>query len=473
MRLFSNLTTGLTILAVVFTSTLSSVSSASIPDLEANKDERALSNPSYILGQYWFRKLNGSRALIDFPPAYDYLKDALSRILPQTNLYNTTVEMTLLNSSQSNAFVIPGNHLFIYSDIMEMITSEDMLFGLLAHEVAHLDLRHYERQTKHSGEELQKTLVMLGAGIAAALAGAGGDATTALWLGGIANQAENTLTYSRNQEQEADRRGREYLINAGLAPEGMTKLFQAFFKKALGRPKLEFLSTHPSPNSRLSDSFSTATKETILSNKTTTDFEYFRATLLAYRAGIEDKPFIYLDQKIQDNDAKIFAKGLFSYLIQSPDRALDYLKKLENHNQFTDYLEALSYAAAGKKDQGLKIINMRLELAPKNIPFSMLDAELKKSKPISVYSNYIYEQRLIWRANIQYYQSINNIPMALNYRALLDFSQGKDKTAEYLIKRAENDAKENEKNTIQQTSARFKIINEAEKQEDLDEENNN
>jgi hypothetical protein len=103
----------------------------------------------------------------------------------------------------------------------------------------------------------------------------------------------------------------------------------------------------------------------------------------------------------------------------------------------------------------------------------MLDAELKKSKPISVYSNYIYEQRLIWRANIQYYQSINNIPMALNYRALLDFSQGKDKTAEYLIKRAENDAKENEKNTIQQTSARFKIINEAEKQEDLDEENNN
>jgi beta-barrel assembly-enhancing protease len=395
MRLFSNVTTALSILAVVFTSTLSNISSASIPDLEANKDERALSNPSYILGQYWFRKLNGSRALIDFPPAYDYLKDALSQILPQTNLYNTTVEMTLLNSSQSNAFVIPGNHLFIYSDIMEMITSEDMLFGLLGHEIAHLDLRHYERQTKHSGEELQKTLVMLGAGIAAALAGAGSDATTALWLGGIANQAENTLTYSRNQEQEADRRGREYLINAGLAPEGMTKLFQAFFKQALGRPKLEYLSSHPSPNSRLSDSFSTETKETILSNNRATDFEFFRASLLAYRAGIEDKPFTYLDQKIQDNDAKNFAKGLFSYLIQSPDRALVFLNKLEKHNQFTDYLQALSYAAAGQTEQGLNIINNRLDLAPKDILFSMLYAQLTKTKPISVHSNYLYEQRLI------------------------------------------------------------------------------
>ncbi|ETI62098.1 M48 family metallopeptidase [Marinomonas profundimaris] len=473
MRLFLNVTTSLSILAVVFTSTFTNLAHASIPDLEANKDERALSNPSYILGQYWFRKLNGSRALIDFPPAYDYLKEALSYILPQTDLYNTTVEMTLLNSSQSNAFVIPGNHLFIYSDIMEMITSEDMLFGLLSHEVAHLDLRHYERQTKHSGEELQKTLVMLGAGIAAALAGAGSDATTALWLGGIANQAENTLTYSRNQELEADRRGREYLSNAGIAPEGMTKLFQAFFKQALGRPKLEFLSTHPLPNSRLSDSFSTDAKETILNNLTESNFDYFRATLLAYRAGLEDRPYTYLDQKIQNNDAKNFAKALFSYLVQSPERSLSFLGKLESRNQFTDYLQALSYTALGQTDEGISIINNQLDIAPRSILFSTLHAQLTQSKPINISSNYLYEQRLIWRANIQYFQSRSNLPMALNYRALLDFSQGKDKTAQYLIKRAESEAADNDKAAIKNTASWFKVIKEAEKQEDLDEEKGN
>ncbi|NVK75568.1 MAG: M48 family metalloprotease [Oceanospirillaceae bacterium] len=473
MRLFSTVTTRLSIFIFVFASIFSNISNAGIPDLEANKDERSLSNPSYILGQYWFRKLNGSRALIDFPPAYDYLKEALSKILPQTDLYNTTIEMTLLNSSKSNAFVIPGNHLFIYSDIMEIITSEDMLFGLLAHETAHLDLRHYERQSKHSGEELQKTLVMLGAGLAAALSGASTDATTALWLGGIANQAENTLTYSRNQEQEADRRGRQYLSDAGIAPEGMSKLFQAFFKQALGRPKLEFLSTHPLPDSRLSDSFNTDTKETILRNTQNSDFDFFRASLLAYRAGIEDKPLAYLDQNILNTDAKNFAKALFSYLVQSPARAISFLGKLKKHNQFTDYLEALSYAALGKTNEALNIIHTELELNPKNIIFSMLNAQLTQSKPITVYSNYLYEKRLVWRANIQYYQSRNNIPMALNYRALLDFSQGKDKTAQYLIIRAERDAKENEKNTIKDTANYFEMIKQAEKQEDLEEDNIN
>jgi predicted Zn-dependent protease len=468
MRLFSNVTTGLTILAFVFTSSFSVPVNAVIPDLEANKDERSLSNPSYILGQYWFRKLNGSRALIDFPPAYDYLKETLSQILPQTSLYNKTVEMTFLNSSQSNAFVIPGSHMFIYSDIMEVITNEDMLFGLLSHEIAHLDLRHYERQSKHSGEELQKTLVLLGAGIAAALAGVGADATTALWLGGIANQAENKLTYSRNQDQEADRRGRQYLIEAGLSPDGMNQLFKAFLKKALGRPKIEFLSSHPLPDTRLADSFSTDKKETILNYRAATDFEYFRASLLAYRAGLEEQPYSYLEKQIQDENAKVFAKGLFSYLIQSPERALNFLSKLTEHNQFTDYLQVLSYEAAGQTDKGLEIINQELELAPKNILFSMLSAQLTLSKPMHIQSNFLYEDRLIWRANIQYYQSINNVPMALHYRALLDFSQGKGKTARYLNERAESSAQDKEKNIIRETGLFFKKIQDAEKQENIE-----
>ncbi|MEP3351016.1 MAG: M48 family metalloprotease [Marinomonas sp.] len=440
---------------------------AAIPDLEANKDERSLSNPSYILGQHWFRKLNGSRALIDFPPAYDYLKDTLSKILPQTSLYNKTVEMTLLNSSKSNAFVIPGSHMFIYSDILETITSEDMLLGLLAHEVAHLELRHYERQSQHSSEELQKTLTLIGAGIAAALAGADADATTALWLGGLANQAENTLTYSRNQEQEADRRGRQYLITAGLSPEGMNDLFQAFFKRALGRPKLEFLSTHPSPDTRLSDSFSTNTKETIISYKEPSDFEYFRATLLAYRAGLEERPYTYLDQQIQDINAKNFAKGLFSYLVQSPDRSIMFLERLNKHNRFTDYLKALSFTAGGKKDKSIEVIEQQLDIAPNDVIFSMLLAQLDNLQPQEVKADYLYEKRLFWRASIQYFQATGNIPMALNYRAMLDFSQGKDKTAQLLIKRAQTDAKKSDKDKIKRTELFFNLVKEAEEKEDI------
>ncbi len=467
MRLFSTVTTKLTFITLVFCASILQFSHASIPDLEANKDERTLSNPSYVLGQYWFRKLNGSRALIDFPPAYDYFKDTLAILLPQTDLYNKTVEMTFLNSSQSNAFVIPGNHMFLYSDIMEIITNEEMLLGLIAHELAHLDLQHYERQNQHSGEELQKTLVMLGAGIAAALAGAGSDATTALWLGGIANQAENTLTYSRNQEQEADRRGREYLIKADINPDGMTQLFQAFFKKALGRPKLEFLSTHPSPDTRMSDSFSTATKESILNQRDGRDFEFFRASLLAYRAGLEDQPYRYLSQHIHSRDPSHFAKALFAYLVQSPERAIHYLEQVQTHNRYTHYLLALSYASLNQYSKAIEVLNKELNLAPNNIYFSSLNSQLTQKKPDALKSDYLYQKRIIWRAYIQYYKNNNNKSMALYYRSLLDFNRGKEQTAKALLKRSIKIVDTDNVEKLKITEKEFEKIIKAEKDEDL------
>ncbi|MGB0783163.1 MAG: hypothetical protein ACPGRG_08345 [Marinomonas sp.] len=191
---------------------------------------------------------------------------------------------------------------------------------------------------------------------------------------------------------------------------------------------------------------------------------------MAYRAGIEDKPYAYLDQEIRDNDAKNFAKALFSYLIQSPERSVDFLDKLENHNNFTDYLQALSLSATSNNEKGLDIVQKRLDIDPNNVMFSMLYSQLTQSKPIYVRSNFLYERRLVWRANIQYYKSSNNIPMALYYRAMLDFSQGKSKSAQYLIQRAKRDAADSEKNTIIHAEEEFKLITEAEKKEDLEED---
>ncbi|MGR0279667.1 M48 family metalloprotease [Marinomonas dokdonensis] len=467
MRLFQHVTSRLTILVFVFTGSFANTSLAETPDIAAIKDERSLSNPSYILGQYWFRKLNGSRALIDFPPAYEYFRDAIATLTPQTRLYNKTVEMTLLNSTQSNAFVIPGNHMFIYSDIMEMINNENMFYGLLSHELAHLELKHYERQKQQSSEELSKALVLIGAGIAAALSGAGGDATTALWLGGIANQAENTLKYSREQEQEADRRGREYLKAAGLPEEGMTQLFQAFFKKALGRPTLEFLSTHPSPNNRLADSLTFEKSNDIFSTATNPEFNYFRASVLAYRAGLNDQPYDYLGQQITDINASNFAKALFSYLINQPERSLTLLSKITDSNLYTEYLKALSLIKTGESDQAIEVIQYQLDLAPKNLLFAALKAQITHTKALDFGTEYLYEKRLIWRANIQFYQHSNNIPMALYYRSLLDFSQGKSKEAQLLIRRSEHEAFNTDKEIIRKASNRFKLIKEAEASQDL------
>ncbi|GAB3483637.1 M48 family metalloprotease [Marinomonas epiphytica] len=440
---------------------------ADTPDIGAVKNERSLANPGYVLGQHWFRKLNGSRALIDFPPAYDYLKDAVATLTPQTRLNNKLVEMTLLNSSQSNAFVIPGNHLFIYSDILEMINNENMLFALLAHELAHLELQHYERQKQQSSQELSKALLLIGAGIAASLAGADGDTTTALWLGGIANQAENTLSYSRDQEQEADRRGREYLAAAGFPADSMSQLFHAFFKRALGRPSLEFLSTHPSPQTRLADSLSFEQPASLLSQQHKTDFDYFRASILAYRAGLSDQPMQYLAQQITNLNASYFARALFSYLVNQPEQALDFLNQVDQSNEFTLYLKALIFHKQQEKDSALQAVDAVLKLNPRNLLFSTLKAEINRQKaPISS-ADYLYEKRLIWRTNIQHYQKFNP-NLALSYKALLDFSQGKDKEAQLLIRRAIRDIPSSNRHFPEAAQQQFDLIMEAEKQAGLE-----
>ncbi|MBJ7554186.1 M48 family metalloprotease [Marinomonas spartinae] len=469
MKPFSPFITNLAILVIVFFSTFSSPSRAELPNLSSSKDERSLSNPSYVVGQHWFRQINGSQAVIAFPPAYNYVRQALATILPHTGLDNKMVEITLLNSTQSNAFVIPGNHLFIYSDIMEMITDEDMFYGLLSHEVAHLDLNHYERQTQFSSQELSKTLVMIGASIAAAAAGAGPDATSALWIGGMANQAENTLTYSREQEQEADRQGRRYMKAAGLNPQGMNHLFKAMLKALLGRPQLEFLSTHPLPKTRIADSMSFQKEESILKQKESSqNFLFFRATMLAYRAILSNRIDYVLLQSIDNEDAYNFAQALVAYLEQSPQKALTFLAKIHTQNRFVSYLKALSLQSDGQKKAALKVVQNVLNLAPNDLSFGTLYATFTHTKYTgSQAPRYLYEKKQVWEADIAYYRYQHNIPMALNYKALLDFNLGQDKEAQRLLFRALQDAKDKDKASIRRTQSEIDMIKEAEKEEGI------
>ena len=57
--------------------------------------------------------------------------------------------------------------------------------------------------------------------------------------------------------------------------------------------------------------------------------------------------------------------------------------------------------------------------------------------------------------------------MALYYRSLLDFSQGKSKEAQLLIRRSEHEAFNTDKEIIRKASNRFKLIKEAEASQDL------
>lgn len=409
-----------------------------LPNLAANLDEQSLSNPSYILGQHWFRRLNGSKNLIIFPPAYNYLRNALSRLLPYTGLYQKNIEIGLLNSSKSNAFVLPGNHLFIYSDMLSKIKSEQTFFALLAHELAHLDLRHYERQNQQNQQEQSKAMLMMGAGIAAALAGVQGDASYALLLSGIANKEENRLSYSRFQEQEADRQAKRYLINAGLNEHATSDLFLSFFQSSIGQEPIEFLSTHPIPETRLADSLDTSPPISILKQGDQTSFNQFRATMLAYRASFLANPNSYLNSQLSKKRDQDYAKALVAYLTNNKENALEIAQTLDTSDKTHAYLKAKILLMNQDSQEASRLINEKLNINQEQLSFIELSNQIQpiNKVPLAQRSLLQFEKDIINRIHLKQATQTKNLALTWAYKAKIAFNKGQAKAALTLLNRA-------------------------------------
>lgn len=449
--------------------TLIQANTSDLPDLARYENERGLSNPSYILGQYWFRKISGSPGLIEFPPAYNYLRDAVAKIVPHTGLYDKKIDLALLNSAQTNAFVIPGNHLFLYSNILRIIDNENALMGLLGHEIAHLELRHYQRTLENQRNEQGKSLLLLLAGVAAASAG-DGETTSALWLGGMANRIENMLSYSRAHEREADRRGRELLEASGFPSTGMNTLLEGLFRESSNADRMEFLSTHPLPQTRLSDTLTGDAQPSILYQPSSDDFLYFRATLLAYRAAMEGVYYQdFLHRNLTTQDEYHYGAALAELLMHYNDSALKSIAKVKSNNEFTDYLKAIIYLTTKQTEDAKALIDQRLALAPSDLTFTYLSGKFAdNSTYLHTNSEQLsYEKRMIYRHNIAIARQRSNQPYALYNHALLEFALGKDKPALNLINRAIRQSEASDKNEMENQKAQLELLEEAQRREGL------
>lgn len=456
-------------ISLVSTTNIASANVSTLPDLARYENERSLANSGYILGQYWFRKINGSAGLIEFPPAYNYLRQAVADIVPNTGLYDKTIDLALLNSTQTNAFVIPGNHLFLYSDILRLINNESTLMGLLAHEISHLELHHYQRSIENQKNEQAKALLLLLAGVAAATAG-DGETTSALWLGGMANQVENMLSYSRAHEQEADRRGRELLQQSGYPASGMNELLAGLFKQSMGSNRIEFLSTHPLPQSRLSDSLTGQEQSSVLFSPSSESFRYFRATLLSYRAALEGTKYKdFLRSNLSTSDEYQYGVALAELLMHYQEAALESIKQVQSRNEFVDYLKAIIYLTANQHEQAKRVIDARLALAPNDLTFTYLAGQLNEHKNyLSTSTDQLsYEKRMVYRHNIALARQNNNQPYALYYHALLQFALGKDKPALNLINRAIKQSSDSQRSEMESMKVQLELLEDAQRREDL------
>ena len=200
------------------------------------------------------KQANEKEALAgDDHPQVIRLRAIANKIIPFSYEWNPRArdwkwEVNLLGSTQINAFCMPGGKIAFYSGILTKLElTDDEVAMVMGHEIAHA-LREHARE--RMGKSMATNgLSRLGGALIAGFLGIDARVTDA-----VAQQGAQLLSlkFSREDESEADLVGMELAARAGYNPRAGVSLWQKMSAANKGAPP-QWLSTHPSGNTRIKD----------------------------------------------------------------------------------------------------------------------------------------------------------------------------------------------------------------------------
>lgn len=162
----------------------------------------------------------------------------------QTGGVQYPFEFHCVNDKAINAFALPGGFVFVNRGTIEVADNEAQLAAVMAHELAHVALRHGTNQAS------KEIFTQTGLGLFGAVFG---DSTGGELLTTLGNFAADgvLLRYSRTTESQADLMGTQVLYDAGYDPGAMAQFFEKLQTETKGKDFPEFLSDHPNPEHRV------------------------------------------------------------------------------------------------------------------------------------------------------------------------------------------------------------------------------
>ena len=168
---------------------------------------------------------------------------------PELNERIFEYSFTPVNLKEINAFALPGGPMFIHRGLVDAAASEAELAGVMAHELAHVLLRHGTA----NASKAQNPWLQLGqiAGIigGAVVGGAKGDVIA---QGSQFGLGTLLLKYSREFEKQADLLGAQIMARAGYDPRALARMFETIERasKSTGGSGPQWMSSHPNPGNR-------------------------------------------------------------------------------------------------------------------------------------------------------------------------------------------------------------------------------
>jgi predicted Zn-dependent protease len=217
-------------------------------------DEQEMDQQSKLQYSQLLNEAKQKEALVpESDPQVKRLRAIAARIVPNAQRWNPSAanwqwEVNLLNSDQVNAFCMPGGRIAFFTGILTKLNlTDDEVAMVMGHEIAHA-LREHARK-----RAVQSTAVSLASKL--------GGAVLSSYLGidpritdagaNVAGQL-TVMKFSRGDETESDLVGIDLAARAGFDPRAGIALWQKMGAVNAQQP-MEFLSTHPSGNSRIQD----------------------------------------------------------------------------------------------------------------------------------------------------------------------------------------------------------------------------
>ena len=217
-----------------------------VADSISRAQEEITPENEYYIGRSVAANILSNYKVAKKPALEAYLNKICTTIVINSEdptLYNG-YHVKILESKEINAFSTSGGHIFLTEGLIACADSEDALAAVIAHEVAHIQLKHALKSIKASRftDILSSASDALGMeSLSKSMEGAADDMYSSLVNSG----------FSQAQEFEADNEALKLMYDAGYNPKAMLTMLEKMKKQQSSSPKTGFYKTHPSPAARI------------------------------------------------------------------------------------------------------------------------------------------------------------------------------------------------------------------------------
>lgn len=177
------------------------------------------------------------------PVQEERVKRLARYLLPHTSR-KLPYQFKIADMRDDNAFALPGGTIYLTRGLLQTIQDDDRLAGVMAHEIAHVEQRHFARMyDREMRENIWALLILIATG---------GKAGKILNVASYIDQFILEPQYSRKDESQADLAAVETLYRAGFNPGSLAALFEEWHRSGKDRGGIipDWMKSHPNLSQR-------------------------------------------------------------------------------------------------------------------------------------------------------------------------------------------------------------------------------